>query len=80
MFSAIYFNIALLYLLVFVVAFLSLFAVSQLPLGLNDEETVYQWLKRSWNNFDLPKAKLSQSLREDLFHIKDARATRSKSL
>ena len=80
MFSAIYFNIALLYLLVFVVLFLSLYAVLQLPLGFHKEQTVYQWIRRFWSNINIPKVKLEQSLRQDLFRIKDARATRTKSL
>ena len=79
MFSAIYFNIALLYLLVFVVLFLSLYAVLQLPLGLHEEQTVYQWIRRVWSNINLPKGKLGQ-LREEFFQIKDTRATRTKSL
>ena len=80
MFSAIYFNIALLYLLVFIVLFLSLYAVLQLPLGLHEEQTVYQWIRRVWSNIKIPKARLAQSLREEIFQIKDARATRTKSL
>lgn len=77
MFSAIYFNIALLYLLVFVVLFLSLYAVLQLPLGIHEEQTVYQWIRRVWSNINIPKVKIVQSLREELFQIKD---TRTKSL
>ena len=80
MFSAVYFNIALLYLLVFVVLFLSVYAVLQLPLGLHEEQTVYQWIRRVWSNINIPKIKFAQSLREEIFQIKDARAARTKSL
>ena len=80
MFSAIYFNIALLYLLVFVVLFLSLYAVLQLPLGLHEEQTVYQWIRRVWSKIKIPKVGLAQSMRGEIFQIKDARATRTKSL
>jgi hypothetical protein len=42
MFSAIYFDIALLYVLVSIVVLLSLFAIAQLPCGIHSHETIYQ--------------------------------------
>ena len=80
MFSAIYLNIALLYLMVFVVLFLSVYAVLQLPLGLHEEQTVYRWIRQVYSNISIPKMNLAQSLKEEIFQLKDSRPTRTKSL
>jgi hypothetical protein len=80
MFSAIYFNIALLYLLVFVVVFLSLYAVLQLPMGIHEEETVYQRGLRFLRESIFPKRSLIQALKEEIVQIKDTQSPRSKSL
>ena len=80
MFSAIYFNIALLYLLVFVVVFLSLYAILQLPLSIHKEETIYRWCMRVLRESIFPKLRLIQILREEIVQIKERQSPSSKSL
>ena len=79
MFSAIYFNICF-YTSWCLLLLSYLFMQFTTSFGLMKNKTVYQWIRRVWNNINVSKVGLAQSLKEEIFQIKDARATRTKSL
>jgi hypothetical protein len=75
MFSAIYLNIALLYLLVCIVVVLSLYAIAQLPCGIHSHETVYM---RCVQLFRFIITKISK-INDSAIRIKDSVTVKSES-
>ena len=78
MFSAIYFDIALLYVLVSIVVLLSLFAIAQLPCGIHAHETIYQRSLRFLRTTLFPRVVFFAKAIS--FPFKDPMAPKSESL
>jgi hypothetical protein len=78
MFLAIYFDIALLYVLVSIVVLLSLFSIAQLPCGIHAHETIYQRSVRFIRTTLLPR--IIFTVKAIALPFKDPITPKSKSL